>query len=388
MSDEGPEASSLVDNDPAWPEVFDALVARLVPALLWTTATFEHVGSTAVPGLCARNVVDVDVVVTDEDERADVCERLGRLGYRPAGAQQVPGARTLVAPGVGGAAHLLHVVLRGSDAQRDHIRLRDYLRHDAAAARRDGEHKQTLAHLLAAGRTDAYRAARAPVIAQLLSAARCSDAAVVSPAPTLDTDAMVWSSPERTARATQPLVVCLHGFYGVEDDCVPLFDELALERLVAVSLRAPLAIGGRFAWAGRAMDPGYFDDAAQAVLAWLAAVAPTNPVAIIGYSQGGAMALQLLRHAPRRIASVALLAGFVIARPLPGDAELARRRPPVFSGRGREDDVVADFAVTATTEWLATHAELTEKEYPGIGHVLAPSLMRDAAAFVSRHLPD
>ena len=54
---------TVVDYDPMWPRTFDFVRERLAPALDDLGASIEHVGSTAVPGLAAKPIIDVDVVV-------------------------------------------------------------------------------------------------------------------------------------------------------------------------------------------------------------------------------------------------------------------------------------------------------------------------------------
>ena len=53
----------VVDYDPAWPAIFAELRAELWPAVSDIASAIEHVGSTAVPGLAAKPVIDIDVVV-------------------------------------------------------------------------------------------------------------------------------------------------------------------------------------------------------------------------------------------------------------------------------------------------------------------------------------
>lgn len=58
----------IVDYDPAWPDVFQALRQQVAAILGDTASAIEHVGSTAVPGLAAKPIIDLDVVVrTVED---------------------------------------------------------------------------------------------------------------------------------------------------------------------------------------------------------------------------------------------------------------------------------------------------------------------------------
>ena len=58
-----PEASTVVAYDPAWPHLFRSMRERLQDLLVGSDVLIEHVGSTAVPGLAAKPIVDIDVVV-------------------------------------------------------------------------------------------------------------------------------------------------------------------------------------------------------------------------------------------------------------------------------------------------------------------------------------
>ena len=60
------DAPVVVTCDPRWPAVFEVLRAHADEALAGVTHTTEHVGSTAVPGLGARPIIDLDVVVLDD----------------------------------------------------------------------------------------------------------------------------------------------------------------------------------------------------------------------------------------------------------------------------------------------------------------------------------
>ena len=137
----------IVDYDPAWPESF-ADISRVVAAALGPLALrIEHVGSTAVPGLGAKPIIDLDVVIESPRFMPLVVETLGTLGYTHEGDGGIPGreafgreAATVPADGSGRAwpAHHLYVCPGDSDELRRHLRFRDYLRgHPEAAARYD-----------------------------------------------------------------------------------------------------------------------------------------------------------------------------------------------------------------------------------------------------------
>jgi phospholipase/carboxylesterase len=126
------------------------------------------------------------------------------------------------------------------------------------------------------------------------------------------------------------------------------------------------------------------DPAASAVIDWLDTLEYTS-VSLLGFSQGAAMALQLIRHAPTRFAATVALSGFVASAPHAGDVELARIRPPVFYGRGTADPVIPRQAVERTELWLPKHADATIRIYEDLGHSISSPELSDFVAFLNEH---
>ena len=205
----------------------------------------------------------------------------------------------------------------------------------------------------------------------------------------LDTDAIIWSAPERE-RPDRPLLVLLHGYGSHEGDLFGMSPGLPLEPVVA-SLRAPIAESGGFAWWSRGAgspggepDPASVDAAAGAVLAWLDTLG--NPsVALLGFSQGAALSLQLNRLAPGRFTATVALSGFVAPGGHAGDAELERLRPPVFWGRGTADPMIPASAVERTAAWLPSHADATIRIYENLAHSISSQELGDFTAFLREH---
>lgn len=211
----------------------------------------------------------------------------------------------------------------------------------------------------------------------------------------LDESAVISSEP-LAALGSRPLVVLAHGRGSHEHDLVslvPLFaaGPLADTDPLYVSLRAPFIEGDGFAWFRSGLpgmpDPESAIGATLGVLAWFDAIAPAGPVVVVGFSQGGAMTLQLLRHAPARFAALGCLAGFVIEGGADGetDARLASSadRAPVFWGRDPADPVIPQSAIARTQAWLPAHAEVTEREYAGIAHSISREEIEDLAVFLT-----
>jgi GrpB-like predicted nucleotidyltransferase (UPF0157 family) len=72
----------VTEPDPAWPRRYDELAARIREALGWRVLQLEHVGSTAVPGLAAKPIVDIDLTVADPDRERDYIPALETIGFR------------------------------------------------------------------------------------------------------------------------------------------------------------------------------------------------------------------------------------------------------------------------------------------------------------------
>ena len=205
----------------------------------------------------------------------------------------------------------------------------------------------------------------------------------------IDRDAVLWSASERD-RAERPLLILMHGYASDEADLFGISAYLPLEPVIA-SLRAPIPEGSGFAWFSRFTnvpgDPlaGNADAAARAVLDWLEDQ-PRVPTGLLGFSQGGAMALQLLRLAPERFDFAVQLSGFVVKGDQPRDAELAAADVPVFWGRGTLDDTIPAASLQRTAEWLPDHSRLDARIYEGMGHAISPLELGDISSFIRSHL--
>ena len=201
----------------------------------------------------------------------------------------------------------------------------------------------------------------------------------------IDPAAVRWSEPQSDL-GNRPLVVLMHGRGSHEHDLAGLVPLLPPEPVYA-SLRAPLPFaGGGYTWfasgAPGAPDPKAADASTRGVLEWLEQVAPSGAVGALGFSQGGAMAIQLMRHAPERFASYVNLAGFVIPGDAPADARLGDLRQPVFWGRDPGDPMIPASAIERTQAWLPLRSTLTTGSYPRIGHSISRDEVDEVAEFL------
>lgn len=137
-------AIQVVRYDPDWPMRFLAIRAAIDAALgAVPVIAIEHVGSTSVPGLAAKPVIDVDVIVT-RPSLMPAIDALERIGYRHRGDLGIPDRHALAAPD-DGTRRNVYVVLGGSLAVRNHLAVRDALRSDRSLRARYGVLKRRLA---------------------------------------------------------------------------------------------------------------------------------------------------------------------------------------------------------------------------------------------------
>jgi GrpB-like predicted nucleotidyltransferase (UPF0157 family) len=116
----------IVDYDPHWPDLFEELRAPVVAALGDLVVIVEHVGSTAVPGLAAKPIIDMDVVVPSVADIPEAIGRLAILGYAHRGDLGIRGREAFTSP-AGKPRHHLYVCAPDSEELRRHRSFRDYL---------------------------------------------------------------------------------------------------------------------------------------------------------------------------------------------------------------------------------------------------------------------
>jgi len=134
----------IVDYDPQWPRDFESLRARVWPAVADVAVSIEHVGSTSVPGLAAKPVLDIDVIVESQEGVHEAIERLAKVGYTHKGNLGIEGREAFRAV-LNDPAHNLYVCRQDSSALRDHLTFRDYLRRHRETAQAYADLKRSLA---------------------------------------------------------------------------------------------------------------------------------------------------------------------------------------------------------------------------------------------------
>ncbi len=126
----------IVAYECAWPLLFKAEAARIREVMDGLALRIEHVGSTSVPGLAAKSVIDIQVSVAALETVDVYSDLLGRLGYShiPLGPFDAV-YPFFQKPAEWPSTHHIHLCVRGTEQERRHLAFRDYLRsHPAVAA--------------------------------------------------------------------------------------------------------------------------------------------------------------------------------------------------------------------------------------------------------------
>ena len=154
------------DYDPHWSEEFEMLRSRIALLLDELATAIEHVGSTAVPGLAAKPIIDIDILLRSVSDLPIVCTRLGSLGYEHRGDLGVAGREAFRTP-PGQFAHHLYVCPPGSQEYSRHIAFRDYLRSHPEDASAYAALKRNLAYEFATDR-EAYNQGKTEFVRLIL----------------------------------------------------------------------------------------------------------------------------------------------------------------------------------------------------------------------------
>ncbi len=132
----------------------------------------EHVGSTSIPGLAAKPIIDVDVVVASADHVAMAIERMASIGYSWRGDLGIPGREAFEVPAeLGLPVHHIYVVVENNRPHCDHWLLREQLIGDPALRDRYAALKKANV-AESKGDMDAYVSLKARFVAEVLTGAR------------------------------------------------------------------------------------------------------------------------------------------------------------------------------------------------------------------------
>ncbi|MFI7072640.1 GrpB family protein [Micromonospora sediminicola] len=162
----------VVAFDPTWPDQFER-ERRLLAEVLPRSLGIEHIGSTSVPGLAAKPIIDIQAVVPDVKDNAVVLEALDRLGYafRPGAFADDDQHLFFPKDTAGRRTHHLHIFSVNSPHPQQNRIFRDYLAAHPDAARRYEAAKRRAANLHPDSRAR-YGEAKEEVTLQVLAQAR------------------------------------------------------------------------------------------------------------------------------------------------------------------------------------------------------------------------
>ena len=137
----------IVEYDPRWPALYEAEASAILGAIGHVIVALEHVGSTSVPGLGAKPIIDILAGVRILADAAQCVEPLRGLGYEyvPEYEAEIPDRRYFRKGPPAGRTHHLHLVEHGGEFWMRHLLFRDYLRAHPEAAQAYDRLKRELA---------------------------------------------------------------------------------------------------------------------------------------------------------------------------------------------------------------------------------------------------
>jgi GrpB-like predicted nucleotidyltransferase (UPF0157 family) len=156
----------VLDYDPNWPGLFQSLRKRIADTLGDRAAAIEHVGSTAVPDLAAKPIIDIDVLLASETM---LTAAIASLGYVHRGNLGIPEREAFRAPANDPPHHRYACPPWSAEFGR-HMVFRDYLRAHPKEAKIYGDLKIALAERFREDRP-AYNTAKTEFVAELTSRA-------------------------------------------------------------------------------------------------------------------------------------------------------------------------------------------------------------------------
>jgi GrpB-like predicted nucleotidyltransferase (UPF0157 family) len=158
----------VVEPDSRWPCMFSIEQTRLADALGVARDRIEHIGSTAVPGLVAKPIIDIMVGVDSFPPTPAIADAVSSLGFECLGEAEVPGRIYFRRRGI--ENFNVHVVEFSGAIWQNNIRLRDYLAAFPEARSRYSAAKRQIVQG-GATRLLAYSVAKSSIVEELLSEA-------------------------------------------------------------------------------------------------------------------------------------------------------------------------------------------------------------------------
>lgn len=152
----------LVPAGPEWAARFSSESGRLSAALGAAALDIQHVGSTAVPGILAKPILDIAIAIRSYEDGHALVTRLQALAYEYRGENGIPRRHYFVL-GAPRRTHHVHVLEHGSAEWRRHLAFRDWLLASPEGAARYSELKERC-RVRALGRREEYQRLKTPFI--------------------------------------------------------------------------------------------------------------------------------------------------------------------------------------------------------------------------------
>ena len=164
----------LVPYDSSWPVRFEEEAQGLRTVCGPCALRIDHVGSTSIPGIAAKPVIDVQITVASLEPRGVWVERLARLGYSHHQSPDDAEYPFFHRPAIWPHTHHVHLCLPGSAIGRATLALRDYLRDDPELRHAYEREKRRLADVHigdTAARRESYASGKSPFLGPLIERA-------------------------------------------------------------------------------------------------------------------------------------------------------------------------------------------------------------------------
>jgi GrpB-like predicted nucleotidyltransferase (UPF0157 family) len=136
----------VVSHNPDWSDLFQTEAEKIAPIFGPEIIVIEHIGSTAIPGIKAKPIIDILVEVKDISQVDHFNDQMAQLGYKPKGEFGIPGRRYFRKKGTDAAhTHHVHIFQIGNPEIERHLNFRDYLRTHPEDAQAYSRLKEALA---------------------------------------------------------------------------------------------------------------------------------------------------------------------------------------------------------------------------------------------------
>lgn len=169
-----PEPIIITEYNLEWPHMYEEEKARILGVIRQKVVAIEHIGSTAVPNLGAKPIIDIMAAVQRMSDSLECIEPLQTLGYEYYFYTEFPERCVFLDGSVGAGPHHLHMTEFMSDFWIEKLLFRDYLRAHPEVAREYLRLKKEWAAKYGADRDkyEAYTEAKTPFIESVLGRAR------------------------------------------------------------------------------------------------------------------------------------------------------------------------------------------------------------------------